>query len=105
MIFRKRLKKEIKCDEIEELYLATIQETNDTDSISASTVQRLDEIPNWIRKDYETRIIPADTSYTINRPPDSTETGYATTIQRNISIISVQTTRIKTIIGSTVKGR
>ena len=55
MISRKRLKKELKRNEIEELYLATIQETNDSteDSISASTV-RLDEIPEWIRKDYGT---------------------------------------------------
>ena len=59
MIFRKRLKKELKRGEIEELYLATIREANDvtndiTDSISASTVQKLDEIPEWIRKDYGT---------------------------------------------------
>ena len=59
MISRKRLKKELKRDEIEELYLATIREANDVtnnerDSISASTVQRLNEIPNWIRKDYGT---------------------------------------------------
>ena len=54
MISRKRLKKELKRNEIEELYLATIQEANDdTDDISASTVQ-LDEIPEWIRKDYGT---------------------------------------------------
>src|SRR5213076_2915605 len=40
--------------EIEELYLTMIQEANDdTDSISASTIQ-LDEIPEWIRKDYGT---------------------------------------------------
>ena len=57
MISRKRLKKELKHDEIEELYLATIREANDVtndimDSISASTVQKLDEIPEWIRKDY-----------------------------------------------------
>src|SRR5208282_6407585 len=57
MISRKRLKKELKRGEIEELYLATIREANDvTDdntetSISASTVQKLDEIPDWIRKD------------------------------------------------------
>ena len=60
MISRKRLKKELKRNEIEELYLATIREaidvTNDSteDSISASTVRRLDEIPEWIRKDYGT---------------------------------------------------
>jgi hypothetical protein len=60
MISRKRLKKELRRKEIEELYLATIQEANDvtndcTDSIStASTVQQLDEIPSWIRKDYGT---------------------------------------------------
>ena len=55
MISRKRLKKELKRDEIEELYLATIREANDvTDDISASTVQKLDEIPDWIRKDYGT---------------------------------------------------
>src|SRR6266496_3551504 len=55
MISRKRLKKELKLDEIEELYLATIREANDDmDSISASTVQKLDDIPNWIRKDYRT---------------------------------------------------
>ena len=58
MISRKRLKKELKRGEIEELYLATIQEANDvTDdnmeiSISASTIQKLDEILDWIRKDY-----------------------------------------------------
>ena len=57
MISRKRLKKELKCGEIEELYLATIQEVNDVtndemNSISASTVRKLDEIPKWIRKDY-----------------------------------------------------
>ena len=56
MISRKRLKKELKRDEIEELYLATIREANDDTgiSISASTVQQLDEIPDWIRKDYGT---------------------------------------------------
>jgi len=54
MISRKRLKKELKRDEIEGLYLATVRETDDTDSISASTVQQLDSIPNWIRKDYRT---------------------------------------------------
>ena len=55
MISRKRLKKELKRDEIEELYLTTIQEANDnTNSISASTVRKLDEILEWIRKDYET---------------------------------------------------
>jgi hypothetical protein len=55
MISRKRLKKELKRNEIEELYLAMIREANDsTDSISASTVQQLDEIPDWIRKDYGT---------------------------------------------------
>src|SRR5438046_2255246 len=44
MISRKRLKKELRRNEIEELYLATIHETNDSTevSISASTVQ-LDE--------------------------------------------------------------
>jgi hypothetical protein len=60
MISRKRLKKELKRDEIEGLYLTTIQEANDITndnteiSISASTIQQLDEIPEWIRKDYET---------------------------------------------------
>src|SRR6266496_4906169 len=56
MISRKRLKKELKHDEIEELYLATIQEANDDMgiSISASIIQQLDDIPNWIRKDYGT---------------------------------------------------
>ena len=35
--------------------MATIREANDdTDSISASTIQKLDNIPNWIRKDYGT---------------------------------------------------
>ena len=60
MISRKRLKKELKRGEIEELYLTTIREVNDVIddnmeiSISASTVQKLDEIPEWIRKDYGT---------------------------------------------------
>ena len=56
MISRKRLKKKLKRDEIEELYLATIREANnDTGiSISASTIQQFDEIPDWIRKDYGT---------------------------------------------------
>ena len=56
MISRKRLKKELKRDEIKELYLATIREANDDTgiNISASTVQQLDEIPDWIRKDYGT---------------------------------------------------
>jgi hypothetical protein len=55
MISRKRLKKELKHDEIEELYLATIQETNDiTNIISASAVRQLDGIPEWIQKDYKT---------------------------------------------------
>src|SRR6266496_1921466 len=50
-ISRKRLKKELKRNEIEELYLATIREANDvTVSISTSTVQQLDETPDWIRK-------------------------------------------------------
>ena len=57
MISRKRLKKELKRGEIEELYLATIREANDVmndimNSISASIIQKLDEIPDWIRKDY-----------------------------------------------------
>jgi hypothetical protein len=53
MISRKRLKKELKRNEIEELYLATIREANDnTDSISASLVQEPGDIPNWIQKDY-----------------------------------------------------
>jgi hypothetical protein len=43
MISRKRLKKELKHDEIEELYWTTIREANDiTNNISASTVQQLD---------------------------------------------------------------
>ena len=54
MISRKRLKKELKRNEIEELYLAMVRGTDDMDSISASTVQQLDSIPNWIRKDYRT---------------------------------------------------
>jgi hypothetical protein len=59
LISRKRLNKELRRKEIEELYLATIQEADDvtndhTDSISASIVQQLDEIPSWIRKDYGT---------------------------------------------------
>jgi hypothetical protein len=60
MISRRRLKKELKRNEIEELYLATIREANDVpndgwNSIStASTVQQFDEIPSWIRKDYGT---------------------------------------------------
>ncbi|TMC19484.1 MAG: hypothetical protein E6J34_15270 [Chloroflexi bacterium] len=55
VISRKRLKKELKRDEIEELYLATIKEANDdTISIAASTVQKLDDVPDWIRKDYGT---------------------------------------------------
>ena len=60
MISRKRLKKKLKRNEIEELYLTTIREANDVtndndmDSISALTVLKLDEIPDWIRKDYRT---------------------------------------------------
>ena len=55
MISRKRLKKELKRNEIEELYLTTIREANDDmNNISTSTIQQLDDIPNWIRKDYET---------------------------------------------------
>ena len=56
MIFRKRFKKELKRDEIEELYLITIREINNDMRISISTsiIQQLDEIPDWIRKDYET---------------------------------------------------
>ena len=61
MISRKRLKKKLKRDEIKELYLPTIREvndiTNDDDkeiSISASIIQKLDEIPEWIRKNYGT---------------------------------------------------
>ena len=48
MISRKRFKKKLKHGEIEELYLATIQETNNDMeiSISASTIQQLDEIPD-----------------------------------------------------------
>jgi|SRR5208282_5343839 len=50
MISRKRLKKELRRNEIEKLYLATIREANDVtndsmDSISVSTIQKLDEIP------------------------------------------------------------
>ena len=53
IISRKRLKKELKRGEIEELYLATIREANDVMnnndtgiSILASTIQQLDEIPD-----------------------------------------------------------
>ena len=50
MISRKRLKKELRRDEIEELYLAMIRETDNTEiNISASQ-----NIPDWIRKEYET---------------------------------------------------
>src|SRR5271169_6400908 len=51
------------------------------------------------------RITSADASYTIGRPPDSTETGYATTVQRNLSIIPARITRAKTAAGPIVERR
>jgi hypothetical protein len=42
MISRKRLKKELRRDEIEELYLAMIRQTNDDDT----------DVPEWIQKEY-----------------------------------------------------
>ena len=54
MISRKRLKKELKRNEIEELYLATIRQTNDDDTESASQHQDDSTIPEWIRKEYGT---------------------------------------------------
>ena len=55
MISRKTLKKELRHDQIEELYLARIQENGDTEiGISAPSVQEPDDIPNWIRKEYGT---------------------------------------------------
>jgi hypothetical protein len=46
MISRKRLKKELKCDQIEELYLATIQSVNDDAETNTANG------PNWIQKEY-----------------------------------------------------
>ena len=51
MISRKRLKKELRRDEIEELYLATIRQTNDDTGISISA-QDASDIPDWIQKEY-----------------------------------------------------
>ena len=54
MIFRKTLKKKLKCNEIEELYLVTIWEMNDDMEISISASQNLDKVLNWIREKYGT---------------------------------------------------
>ena len=78
MISRKRLKKELKHDEIGEFYLATIQEANsvmndNTEiSISVSTVQRLNEIPKMDLKELwdstQRRTTTTDASCTISGP-------------------------------------
>ena len=53
MISRKTLKKELRHNQIEELYLARIQENDDAEiGISTPSVQELGDIPNWIRKEY-----------------------------------------------------
>src|SRR5208282_4758343 len=55
MISRKTLKKELRNHQIEELYLARIQENDDVEiGISAPSVQELGDIPDWIRKEYGT---------------------------------------------------
>ena len=55
MISRKTLKKELRHDQIEELYLARIQENDDAEiGISAPSAQELGDIPEWIRKEYGT---------------------------------------------------
>src|SRR5271169_1122219 len=55
MISRKTLKKELRHDQIEELYLARIQENDDAEiGISTPSVQELGDIPDWIRKEYGT---------------------------------------------------
>jgi hypothetical protein len=51
MISRKRLKKELKHDKIEELYLATIRQTNDDTGIDIS-IQDINDISDWIQKEY-----------------------------------------------------
>ena len=51
MISRKRLKKELRRDEIEELYLTTIRQTNDDTEISISA-QDTSDVPDWIQKEY-----------------------------------------------------
>jgi hypothetical protein len=50
MISRKRLKKELRRDEIEEIYLATIQQTNDDTGIISA--QDANDVPDWIQKKY-----------------------------------------------------
>ena len=56
MISRKTLKKELRHDQIEELYLATIREANDDTEISTSATpaQNIGDAPDWIQKEYRT---------------------------------------------------
>jgi hypothetical protein len=51
MIFRKRLRKELRRDEIEELYLATIRQTNDDTEIGISAQENPNDVHDWIQKD------------------------------------------------------
>jgi Reverse transcriptase (RNA-dependent DNA polymerase)/RNase H-like domain found in reverse transcriptase/Integrase zinc binding domain/Chromo (CHRromatin Organisation MOdifier) domain/Aspartyl protease len=54
-ISRKTLKKELRQNQIEELYLARIQENNDAAVFTvAPSVQEFGDIPDWIRKEYRT---------------------------------------------------
>jgi hypothetical protein len=52
MISRKRLKKELRRDEIEELYLATIRQTDDDDPGINISAQDARDVPKWIQKEY-----------------------------------------------------
>jgi hypothetical protein len=52
MISRKMLKKELRRDQIEGLYLATMRQTNDDTEISISAQEDPIDVPDWIQKEY-----------------------------------------------------
>jgi hypothetical protein len=51
MIFRKRLKKELRRDEIEELYLAMVRQTNDDDTEIGISAQDARDVLKWTQKE------------------------------------------------------
>ena len=108
MVGVKTLKKEIRRDQIEELYLTTIRHANDDMGISISTQEEPSDVPDWIQKEYGSvlreELPPRMPPYAINGPPDSNETGHATTNQRHFSIVSTRATRAKPTARSATKG-
>ena len=92
MISRKMLKKQVRRDQIEELYLTTIRQANDDTGISISPEEESSDVPRWIQKKYGSvlreEFASANVPYVISGPSDSTETGHTTAVQRHFSIVS-----------------